>query len=59
MKYYYVSGDVRRKDYEESFEYIIEAKNKKLVIKKLEDRFMGFRIEIDTFYETTSNAYIW
>ena len=59
MKYYYVSGDVRWKDYEDSFEHIIEAKNKKLAIKKLEDRFMGFRIEIDTFYETTSNAYIW
>ena len=58
MRYYYISGEAIQGAYKESFEHIIEAKTKKLALKTLEARFSGYSIEVDTFYETTSSAWI-
>lgn len=57
MKNYYISGVAKDVDYEESFERIIESESKKKAHIELMSSLFGFSIiEIDQFYETTSEA---
>ena len=56
MERYYMDGEAKEGDYEESFHEIIEAHNKKEAKVKLQDRFKGFVLEIENFYVTTWDA---
>lgn len=59
MRNYYMCGFAQDGEYEESFEKIIEAKNKRAAHAKLSKLLCDFEtIKVEQIYETTSDAMV-